>query len=320
MQSPRFTALPWLLLPALVNHRALTPVAPRSALSDAAALKTAIEAENARFSEAFDPPRTSPRSASSTPRTPRPSPRAPSPSPAGRGPGTCGRELPRCPWDGSSSTTVEVDGNGHTTAWETGRYALIGTNGSNLDEGKYIVLWKGRLLKGGSSTATCGARTARRGPRTRRQETPRETDASSSEPLGRESPRSRPTASSPETISKPASPGDRPETHPHHGVPRGDDEVGPAARAPHIGKPVGVQGRSPHHGTHEAKSSGRYVGRYFASERVMPRDAGRADRRSVPRELHRPSHTERGPHRCDRHPGLVQDHRMLRPAVPSSCR
>ena len=37
--------------------------------------------------------------------------------------------------------TVEVDGNGRT-AWEAGRYTLIGSNGGTMDDGKYIVLWK----------------------------------------------------------------------------------------------------------------------------------------------------------------------------------
>jgi len=37
--------------------------------------------------------------------------------------------------------TVEVDGNGET-AWETGRFTLVGTNGSTIDDGKYIVVWK----------------------------------------------------------------------------------------------------------------------------------------------------------------------------------
>jgi ketosteroid isomerase-like protein len=37
--------------------------------------------------------------------------------------------------------TVEVDGNGET-AWETGRFTLVGSNGSTMDEGKYIVVWK----------------------------------------------------------------------------------------------------------------------------------------------------------------------------------
>ena len=38
-------------------------------------------------------------------------------------------------------TTLEVDGNG-ATAWETGRYTLMATNGSTMDQGKYIVIWK----------------------------------------------------------------------------------------------------------------------------------------------------------------------------------
>jgi ketosteroid isomerase-like protein len=37
--------------------------------------------------------------------------------------------------------TVEVDGSGET-AWETGLFTLLGSNGSTMDEGKYIVIWK----------------------------------------------------------------------------------------------------------------------------------------------------------------------------------
>lgn len=38
-------------------------------------------------------------------------------------------------------TTLEVDGNG-ATAWESGRYTLMATNGSTMDQGKYIMVWK----------------------------------------------------------------------------------------------------------------------------------------------------------------------------------
>jgi len=37
--------------------------------------------------------------------------------------------------------TVDVDGNG-VTAWESGHYTILGQNGSTMDEGKYIVIWK----------------------------------------------------------------------------------------------------------------------------------------------------------------------------------
>jgi ketosteroid isomerase-like protein len=37
--------------------------------------------------------------------------------------------------------TIEVDGN-DTSAWEAGRYTLVGSNGGTLDDGKYIVVWK----------------------------------------------------------------------------------------------------------------------------------------------------------------------------------
>jgi len=40
--------------------------------------------------------------------------------------------------------TVEVDGNGET-AWETGRYTLVGVNGTILDDGKTIAIWKREL-------------------------------------------------------------------------------------------------------------------------------------------------------------------------------
>ena len=38
-------------------------------------------------------------------------------------------------------TTLAVDGNGET-AWEAGHFTLTGSNGSTMDEGKYIVIWK----------------------------------------------------------------------------------------------------------------------------------------------------------------------------------
>jgi uncharacterized protein (TIGR02246 family) len=37
--------------------------------------------------------------------------------------------------------TVEV-GVGDDTAWETGRYAMIGNDGKPTEEGKYVVVWK----------------------------------------------------------------------------------------------------------------------------------------------------------------------------------
>jgi uncharacterized protein (TIGR02246 family) len=37
--------------------------------------------------------------------------------------------------------TVEVRGLGDT-AWEVGRYAMIGTDGQTAETGKYIVIWK----------------------------------------------------------------------------------------------------------------------------------------------------------------------------------
>jgi ketosteroid isomerase-like protein len=37
--------------------------------------------------------------------------------------------------------TIEVDGNGET-AWEEGRYTLVGQNGATMDDGKYVVIWK----------------------------------------------------------------------------------------------------------------------------------------------------------------------------------
>lgn len=37
--------------------------------------------------------------------------------------------------------TVEVGGT-DDTAWETGRYTLVATNGAILDDGKTIIIWK----------------------------------------------------------------------------------------------------------------------------------------------------------------------------------
>ena len=37
--------------------------------------------------------------------------------------------------------TIEVDGNG-STAWEDGRYTILGVNGSTMDDGKYVVVWR----------------------------------------------------------------------------------------------------------------------------------------------------------------------------------
>jgi len=38
-------------------------------------------------------------------------------------------------------TTTEAEGS-ELSAWETGRYTLLGANGSTVDEGKYVVVWR----------------------------------------------------------------------------------------------------------------------------------------------------------------------------------
>ena len=42
---------------------------------------------------------------------------------------------------GAMVTTLEVDGQGNT-AYEVGKYTLVGDGGKVLDTGKYVVVWK----------------------------------------------------------------------------------------------------------------------------------------------------------------------------------
>jgi len=107
---------------------------------DSAALKAALEAQGARFSEAF-----SHRDPSAIGQLYAEDAQA---FPPGIAP-VAGRSAIREMWKGVLAMpvariqfeTTEVDGN-PTTAWETGRYTLIATNGSTMDVGKYIVVWK----------------------------------------------------------------------------------------------------------------------------------------------------------------------------------
>jgi ketosteroid isomerase-like protein len=108
--------------------------------AEVAELKLAIEAANARFADAF-----SRRDVAAIGQLYTPDAEA---YPPGIAP-VSGRGAIQDMWKGLLSmpvgriqlTTVEVDGNGET-AWETGRYSLLGNNGSTMDEGKYIVIWK----------------------------------------------------------------------------------------------------------------------------------------------------------------------------------
>lgn len=107
---------------------------------DRAALKTALEAQSARFSEAFshrDPAAIGQLYAEDA-----------QAFPPGAAP-VVGRSAIQDMWKGVLGSpvariqleTVEVDGN-PATAWEAGRYTMIATNGSTMDVGKYIVVWK----------------------------------------------------------------------------------------------------------------------------------------------------------------------------------
>ncbi len=108
--------------------------------AEVAELKVAIESANARFAEAF-----SRRDVTTLGQLYTAEAEA---FPPGTAP-VRGRTAIQDMWKGLLSmpvgriqlTTVEVDGNGET-AWESGRYALLATNGSTMDEGKYVVIWK----------------------------------------------------------------------------------------------------------------------------------------------------------------------------------
>ena len=108
--------------------------------NDNAALRAAVEAQHARFSEAFshrDPSALGQLYAEDA-----------QVFPPGVPP-VAGRSAIRELWKGALAMpvariqfeTVEVDAN-PATAWETGRYTMIATNGSTMDLGKYIVVWK----------------------------------------------------------------------------------------------------------------------------------------------------------------------------------
>jgi len=132
----RFASPAWLLLPAL----ALASGCAKEPQPDNAALKAAIESVNVRFAEAF-----AHRDVAALGQLYAADAHA---FPPGSRP-VEGRTAIQDMWKGVlgmpvgriQRTTVEVGGNGDT-AWETGRYALIGTNGGTMDEGEYIVLWK----------------------------------------------------------------------------------------------------------------------------------------------------------------------------------
>ncbi len=108
--------------------------------ADVAEMKAAIESANARFAEAF-----SRRDVATLGQLYAADAQA---YPPGTAP-LVGRTAIQDMWKGVLGMsggriqlrTVEVDGNGET-AWEAGRYTLIGSNGSTVDDGKYIVLWK----------------------------------------------------------------------------------------------------------------------------------------------------------------------------------
>ena len=108
--------------------------------AEVAELKTTIEGVNGRFTDAF-----SRRDVAALGQLYAADAEA---LPPGSGAVT-GRTAIQDMWKGFMSlpvgrmqlTTVEVDGNGET-AWEAGRYTILGSNGSTMDEGKYIVVWK----------------------------------------------------------------------------------------------------------------------------------------------------------------------------------
>jgi ketosteroid isomerase-like protein len=108
--------------------------------AEVAELKTTIEGANGRFTDAF-----SRRDVAALGQLYAADAEA---LPPGSAP-VAGRGAIQDMWKGFMSlpvgrmqlTTVEVDGNGET-AWEAGRYTILGSNGSTMDEGKYIVVWK----------------------------------------------------------------------------------------------------------------------------------------------------------------------------------
>jgi len=127
-------------LTALLALVALTAGCGRNRRTEITELKSAIEAANARFAEAF-----SRRDVAALGALYAVDAQA---FPPGTAP-VAGRAAIQDMWKGLLAMpvgriqlrTIEVDGNGET-AWEEGRYTLVGSNGSTMDDGKYIVVWK----------------------------------------------------------------------------------------------------------------------------------------------------------------------------------
>ncbi len=108
--------------------------------ADPAALKSAIESASTRFEEAFarrDAPALAQMYAEDAHAYPPGAPAA------------LGRAGIEELWKGVLAMPVgrirletgDVGGEG-STAWESGRYILLGSNGATMDEGKYVVVWK----------------------------------------------------------------------------------------------------------------------------------------------------------------------------------
>lgn len=129
-----------MLLLACAAGMALTAGCAKDRGAENAELKSTIESMNARFAEAF-----SHRDVAALGRLYAADAQA---YPPGTAP-VVGRPAIQDMWKGVLGMsggrielrTIEVDGNGET-AWEAGRYTLIGSNGGTMDDGKYIVIWK----------------------------------------------------------------------------------------------------------------------------------------------------------------------------------
>jgi len=127
----------WIALLALTALMAGCGKDRRTEISE---LKAKIEAENARFAEAF-----SRRDVAALGQLYAADAQA---FPPGTAP-VAGRAAIQDMWKGLLAMpvgriqlrTIEVDGNDET-AWEAGHYTLVGSNGSTMDDGKYIVVWK----------------------------------------------------------------------------------------------------------------------------------------------------------------------------------
>lgn len=126
--------------PVLLCVAILSAGCAKNRSQDVAALKSTIESVNARFAEAV-----SRRDVAAIGQLYAAEAQAYPPGLAI----VSGRPAIQDMWKGLLSMpvgrlqlrTVDVDGNGQT-AWETGRFTLVGTNGSTMDDGKYIVVWK----------------------------------------------------------------------------------------------------------------------------------------------------------------------------------